>query len=56
MKELPIMELFLLMCETVFRCSEDCVTIYAKVEELFLPNPKFLDSIFGWFEVKDSEI
>ena len=56
MKELPIMELFLLMCEIVFGCSEDCVTVYAEVEELFLPNPKFLDSIFGLFEVKDNEI
>ena len=47
MKELPTMELFLLMCETVFGCSEDCVAVSTEVKELVLPNPKFPNSIFG---------
>ena len=30
------MKLFLLMCETIFGCCEDCVAVSAEVEELSL--------------------
>ena len=36
MKELPTMELFLLMCENIFGCCEDCVAVTAEIDELFL--------------------
>ena len=41
MKELPTMELFLLMCETVFGCSEDCELFLQRQRSWFCQTQSF---------------